>query len=104
MSLLFVFVGSVHAGDAQHISVEVTKRGFVPDVLNVAAGTNVILDVTRTTDNTCATEIQVPEKNIKKTKLPLNKTVSIPLGKLAKGEIKFGCGMHMMAAGKIFVK
>jgi plastocyanin domain-containing protein len=29
--------------------------------------------------------------------LPLNKTVSIDLGKLEKGDLKFACGMKMLS-------
>lgn len=61
------------------------------------------MKTTRKTDETCATEIQVPSKKITK-KLPLNKTVTVNLGRLEKGEIRFGCGMNMMVGGIISVK
>jgi plastocyanin domain-containing protein len=86
------------------IKVEVTEAGFVPSSIEVAAGTNVTLEVTRKTDMTCSKEVQVPSKNVKKTALPLGKSVSIALGKLDKGEIKFGCGMNMMESAQIHVR
>lgn len=85
------------------IKVEVTEAGFVPNSIDVAPGTDVVLEVTRKTDQTCSKDIQVPSRKVAKTELPLGKTVSIALGKLDKGEIKFGCGMDMMDSGKIQV-
>lgn len=87
----------------QTFKVEVTDVGFVPNAINVKPGTEVILEVTRKTDETCSKEIQVPSKGIAKTVLPLGKPVSITLGKLEKGEIKFGCGMDMMDSALIRV-
>ncbi|CAF4248990.1 unnamed protein product [Rotaria magnacalcarata] len=80
---------------AQTIELSVTEKGFEPSTVNVMLGTNVILKVTRKTDSTCATQIQIPSKKIKQ-ELPLNKAVSIEVGRLEKGEIRFGCGMNMM--------
>lgn len=91
-------------GHTQTIKVEVTETGFVPSSIDVAPGTNVTLEVTRTTEQTCSTEIQIPTKKVGKTALPLGKLVSIALGKLGKGEIRFGCGMNMMDSGKIIVR
>lgn len=89
---------------SQTIKVEVTKDGFVPNSIDVAPGTDVTLEVTRKTDETCSKDIQIPSKKIAKTALPLEKPVLIALGKLERGEIKFGCGMDMMDSGKIHVR
>ena len=67
------------------------------------AGKSTILKITRKTDSTCAKQIQIPSQNIKMD-LPLNQVVSINVGKLEKGEIRFGCGMNMMDAGIIHVR
>jgi plastocyanin domain-containing protein len=90
--------------DSQIIELTVTEKGFEPSTVNAALELPVILKVTRKTDATCATEIQIPEKNINKIELPLNKTVTIKIGKLKKGIIHFGCGMKMMVGGIIYVK
>lgn len=87
----------------QTFDVTVTQEGFQPKTIKAKSASAVILKITRKTDATCATEIQIPSKNVKKN-LPLNKTVSIELGVLEKGEISFGCGMNMMEAGVISVK
>lgn len=88
---------------AKTVDLTVTEKGFEPSTVDVTPETNVVLKVTRKTDSTCAKQIQIPSMKIKKD-LPLNKTVSIEIGKLEKGEIRFGCGMNMMEGGKIFVK
>lgn len=87
---------------AQVIEISVTENGFEPSQVDVKAGTPVILKVTRKTDATCATELQIPSKKTKKD-LPLNKTVTFDLGKLEKGDLAYSCGMNMLN-GKLQVK
>lgn len=97
--------GSSFAGASpktQVIDMQVNEKGFEPNQIDVKPGTAVTLKITRKTDATCATTIKIPSKNIKKD-LPLNKTVSIDLGKLEKGEVRFACGMNMVD-GQIVVK
>ena len=84
--------------DKSEINVSVTEKGFEPKSIDVKAGSHVVLNVTRKTDSTCAKEIQIPSKKIAKTELPLNKMVSLDLGEVKKGEIRFGCGMMMETA------
>ncbi len=90
-------------GPSQTIKVEVTELGYKPASIDVAAGTDVTLVLTRRTESTCMREFQVPSRGIAKTALPMNKPVKIALGKVEKGEIKFGCGMDMMESAKIIV-
>lgn len=87
----------------QTIELAVTEKGFEPKSIDVKSGTEVTLKVTRKTDATCAKQIQVPTKNLK-VDLPLDKPVTLALGSLAKGDIRFGCGMDMMETGVISVK
>lgn len=86
----------------QLIELSVTEKGFEPSTVNVKPQVPVILKITRKTESTCATHIQIPSKKIKK-ELPLKKTVTVDLGKLDKGEIRFACGMDMVT-GIIVVK
>ncbi len=107
LALCFATVGSQAADKADKASVGivnliVTEKGFQPNMVDVAAGKSVTLKITRKTDSTCATQINIPSKKIKKD-LPLNKEVSVELGKLDKGEIRFACGMDMIT-GIINVK
>lgn len=89
-------------GNAQIISMEVTEKGFEPSTVHAMPGKLLTLRITRTTDATCATAISVPSKKLK-VDLPLNKPTEVKLGKLAKGEIRFACGMGM-SGGKIIVE
>ncbi len=88
------------ADDIQNISLQVTEKGFVPNKIDVKAGSHIVLKVTRKTDDTCATQIAIKDKKIK---LPLNKEVSVDVGVLKKGEVRFACGMDMIT-GLILVK
>lgn len=87
----------------QTFDLAVTDNGFEPSEINAKPGSDVVLNITRKTDSTCATSITVPSKKVK-VELPLNKTVTVALGKLDKGEIKFGCAMNMMVGGMLHVK
>jgi plastocyanin domain-containing protein len=87
--------------NSQVIQLRVTEKGFEPNQIDARPGTKVTLNVTRETDSTCATAIQIPSKKIRKD-LPLNKAVQIDIGKLEKGEIRFACGMGMVG-GQIVV-
>jgi RND family efflux transporter MFP subunit len=60
------------------IEIAVTKAGFVPDRVVVAAGHPTDLVFTRTTNETCATEVLVPSPKVRKA-LPLNRPVAIRL-------------------------
>lgn len=98
----FHFQPAMAQSKEQVIDLQVTEKGFEPSSVDVKPGVPVILKVTRKSDATCATQIKIQSNNIKKD-LPLNKTVTVSLGKLDKGEIRFGCGMDMIT-GTVFVK
>lgn len=84
------------ATEVQNIPLTVTTKGFEPSEIKVKPGSHVVLNVTRLTDETCATQIKIKEKKISK-ELPLNKLVKVDLGILKSGEIKFACGMDMIS-------
>jgi plastocyanin domain-containing protein len=77
------------------VQVTVDGQGFHPDRIPAKVGEPVTLVVTRTTDETCGTEIVVPAMAIDR-KLPLNEKVEITLTPQARGEIAFACGMDML--------
>lgn len=79
----------------QVIEITSSAEGFEPNKIDVSSEAPVILKVTRTSDQTCGTEIVIKEKKINQ-KLPLNETVTINLGKLKKGKVKFACAMNMI--------
>lgn len=97
LAITFQFLNvAVASNNKQTLNVAVTEKGFEPATLKVAPNQDVSLAITRKTDSTCATEIIFPAQKIKK-ELPLNKTVTISLGKLKKGEVNFSCGMNMVS-------
>lgn len=92
--IAFLIASSAYAQKIK-VDLSVTAKGFEPNKVDVPAHQPVTLKITRKTDDTCANEIQIPSLKLKK-KLPLNKTVSINLGRLEKG--------NMMESGIIYVK
>ena len=96
LSLMTLTATATEINPTQVVLLSVTEKGFQPDKISVKPGTHVILKVTRKTDLTCATQIKISEKKIKQD-LPLNKEVSVDVGTLEKGKIKFSCGMDMIS-------
>ncbi len=94
--------GSIAASAATY-NISVEKSGFVPSSIDAKAGEDVTLVVTRKTDSTCATSIQVPSKKLSY-ELPRDKPVTVKLGKLERGQVDFGCGMNMMIGGVVTAK
>jgi hypothetical protein len=77
------------------VQVRITEKGFEPTSISVAAGAPARVAFLRTTDNTCAKEVQFPSLNIKRA-LPLNETVVVEFTPSKGGEIAFACGMNML--------
>jgi plastocyanin domain-containing protein len=76
------------------IEMKVTRNGFEPAVVRVAKGKPVELIITRTTDETCATEIVIPDAGLN-VPLPLGKPVTVRLTPQREGRMKFSCAMGM---------
>jgi plastocyanin domain-containing protein len=87
----------------QTVERKVTAKGFEPDAVAVKKGEPVTLVITRTVERTCATEIVIDEHNIK-TKLPLNKPVTVTFTPSKAGELKYGCAMNKMVGGVLTVQ
>lgn len=77
------------------VELSVTEKGFEPQKLTVKKGEPVHLLVTRKTDKTCATAIDIKDMGIRKD-LPLNKAVAIDFTPKKTGDIHYLCGMGMM--------
>jgi plastocyanin domain-containing protein len=73
----------------------VTDRGFEPAETKVPKGRPVTLVVTRTTDQTCATEMVFAGLE-KRHDLPLNQPVRITLPAGEGGTLNYACGMDMI--------
>ena len=105
VALYFPAVASAHEGHPQAqktIEVQVTKEGFVPSQIEVAAGKPVTIAFRRTTDETCATEAVFPSLK-RRVKLPLNTPVRVTLQPRSGQSIAFACGMGMYS-GKVVVR
>ena len=89
--------GPIHRGRharPQQVSIAVTEAGFVPASVTVRRGVPIVLLVTRTTDQTCATQAVFPTIH-KTVELPLNKAVRVALAAQPAGRVNFACGMGM---------
>ncbi len=85
--------GSMGSG---RVELAVTDEGFEPAKVAVVAGKPVTLVVTRKTDKTCATELVLKDYEIRQ-ELPLNQAVEITFTPREAGEIRYACGMDMIA-------
>lgn len=83
------------AGSPRVVELRVTGRGFEPWRVTLKKGEPVRLVVTRATDDTCATELIVPEQHVR-LDLPLGKAVSVTFTPARTGEIRYSCAMGMM--------
>lgn len=88
--------GAARSEDAvQSARVAVTEQGFEPARVTLRAGVPARLLVTRTTDNTCGTEVVVASIGVKRA-LPLNTPVTIEFTPAKAGDMAFACGMNML--------
>lgn len=83
------------AKPGRRIDIEVTKTGYVPSDIAVAAGEPLTLVFTRTSKARCGEKVLVPEAGIEK-KLPVDEAVAISVTAPASGKLAFTCGMDMM--------
>jgi cobalt-zinc-cadmium efflux system membrane fusion protein len=80
---------------AQAVAVTITASGFEPASLALRRGVPARVTFTRTTDQTCATEVAIPAAGIRRA-LPLNDPVTVEFVPAA-GDIVFQCGMGMLS-------
>jgi thiol-disulfide isomerase/thioredoxin len=90
------FLEAIHATvEPPQVAIRATENGFEPANTEVPAGTMVRLVFTRTTDDTCATEIllDVGDSHVEK-ELPLDTPVTIAVT-FSAGTHTYRCGMDM---------
>lgn len=85
------------------IAITLTEKGFEPTPIQVTKGQPVTLVVTRKTDQTCATELTIPEYKIDQ-KLPLDQPVEIAFTPTRSGDLEYGCAMGHMVKGVLQVR
>ena len=87
--------GHVASAGAAH-EITVTSDGFVPATIRVKRGERVKLVVTRKTDRTCAKEIVIRDYGVHEP-LPLDKPVTVQFTPRKSGQVRYACGMDMIA-------
>ncbi len=80
--------------EGEPVRITVTKNGYEPFEVKATAGKPLTLVVTRTTDETCATEIVIPEADVAQP-LPLGKPVTITFTPRRAGQLRYSCAMGM---------
>lgn len=85
------------------VTLTVTEKGYEPSPLQLKKDEPVKLVVTRTTEQTCATEIVMKEYGIN-TPLPLNTPVEIAFTPSKTGTLTYGCAMGQMISGVFTVE
>lgn len=76
------------------VAVTADENGFKPSSVTFKKGEAASLVFTRTSDETCATEVVFPELNVKK-ELPKGTPVTIEIPTDKEQKLTFQCGMGM---------
>lgn len=76
------------------VAVTVDGKGFTPSAVTFKKGAPASLVFTRTSDDTCATEVVFPDLNVKQA-LPKNTPVTIAIPTEKEQKLTFQCGMGM---------
>lgn len=92
--------GTPGAASPQAATVRITTKGFEPDSITLQPGTPARVTFIRTTDETCATSLALPDYGITRA-LPLNEPVVVEFTPTKSAS--FQCGMGMLA-GKLVVR
>lgn len=82
------------SSDPGQVDVTASDKGFQPSSITFKRGAPATLVFTRTTDDTCATEVVFPELSLKKD-LPKNQPVAISVPTEKERTLTFQCGMGM---------
>jgi plastocyanin domain-containing protein len=83
------------AGGPEVVSITADEEGFKPSSVTLPKGSaGARLVFTRTSDDTCATDVEFPELGVKKD-LPKNTPVTIEIPTDQERKLTFQCGMGM---------
>ncbi len=82
------------------IAIRADDKGFTPSSVTVKKGAPTTLVFTRTSDDTCATDVVFPEIGIKKA-LPLNQPVDVEVPTADARTLAFTCGMGMFKSAVV---
>jgi len=91
---------SVHAASAsdslQTAQITIGPDGFSPDRIQLKPGVPAELVFTRTTDRTCATNVQIAALDVEPVDIPLQEPTPVRFTPNAAGTYTFACGMDMI--------
>ena len=87
--------GPMMAAGSNRVEITVTAQGFEPSSVEVTHGQPVTMRVTRTTNMTCATEMNMPSHGIHMD-LPLNRTMEVTFPCDSIGTMVYTCRMGMV--------
>lgn len=79
-----------------------TEKGFQPDTIKLKRGIPARVTFVRKVEETCATEVVIPEFNVKRD-LPFKEPVVVEFTPSKRGVFSFTCGMNMLR-GKMVVR
>lgn len=79
----------------QVVDIEAGELGFAPVSVSLQTDVPARLVFTRTTEQTCATEVKIPTFDIGPIDLPLGEPVVVEFTPTETGEFRFACGMDM---------
>jgi plastocyanin domain-containing protein len=91
------------AAPVRTVALRVTENGYEPSPLSLKRGEPVKLVITRTTDETCATDLVMADPKVQ-VELPLNKPVEVTFTPTKSGQLKYGCSMGQMISGVFLVE
>lgn len=77
------------------VAVTADDHGFTPSSVTFKKGAPAALVFTRTTDDTCAKDVVIPELDNLKKDLPKNQPVTIEIPTDREQKLTFQCGMGM---------
>ncbi len=83
------------SGRSGPVEMKVTRNGFEPALVRAEQGKPLELVITRTTDETCATEIVIPDAGLN-VPLPLGKPVKVTFTPTRAGRLRYACAMGML--------
>ncbi len=92
------------ADSVQTVDVTIGPEGFSPQRIRLEAGIPARLVFTRTTESTCATNVQVPAFGVAPTDIPMNEPTAITFTPDDAGSFTFACGMDMIKGTLLVVE
>jgi plastocyanin domain-containing protein len=88
----------------RRVEIKVTDAGFEPREVKLRKGEAATLVFTRLTDATCIKAVDIPDENVKKLELRLNKPASVTITPKKAGVEAFHCSAMGMGNGRLVVE